>query len=61
MATHLATKTTPYYTPSSVRDNEIDLHTLLATLGDHKRLILLGTAFFLALSIAYVVLARPAS
>ena len=59
MATHLATKTTPYYTPSSVRDNEIDLHTLLATLGDHKRLILLGTAFFLALSIAYVVLATP--
>jgi tyrosine-protein kinase Etk/Wzc len=57
MATHLATKMATY-TPS-VRDNEIDLRTLLATLGDHKRLILFGTAIFLALSILYVVLATP--
>lgn len=57
MATHLATKAATY-TPS-VRDNEIDLRTLLSTLGDHKRLILLGTALFLAASILYVVLATP--
>jgi len=46
------------YAPS-VRDNEIDLRSLLATLGEHKRLILLGTAVFLALSVLYVVLATP--
>jgi tyrosine-protein kinase Etk/Wzc len=57
MATHLATKMATY--APSVRDNEIDLRTLLSTLGDHKRLILLGTGVFLALSILYVVLATP--
>lgn len=57
MATHLATKMATY--APSVRDNEIDLRSLLATLGEHKRLILLGTAVFLALSIAYVVVATP--
>jgi tyrosine-protein kinase Etk/Wzc len=57
MATHLATKMATY--APSVRDNEIDLRSLLATLGEHKRLILLGTAVFLALSVLYVVLATP--
>ena len=57
MATHLANKMATY--APSVRDNEIDLRSLLATLGEHKRLILLGTAVFLALSVLYVVLATP--
>lgn len=57
MATSLATKL-PTYTPS-VRDNDIDLRTLLATLGDHKRLILIGTTVFLLASILYVVLTTP--
>jgi tyrosine-protein kinase Etk/Wzc len=57
MATHLATKMATY--APSVRDNEIDLRSLLATLGEHKRLILFGTAVFLALSVLYVVLATP--
>ena len=57
MATHLATKMATY--APSVRDNEIDLRSLLATLGEHKRLILIGTAVFLALSILYVVIATP--
>ena len=57
MATHPATKMATY-TPS-VRDNDIDMHSLLSTLGDHKRLILTGTAFFLLASLLYVVLATP--
>jgi len=57
MATHLAPKMATY-TPS-VRDTEIDLRTLLSTLGDQKKLILAGTACFFALSLLYVVLATP--
>jgi len=57
MATHLAPKMATY-TPS-VRDTEIDLRTLLSTLGDQKKLILAGTACFFALSLMYVVLATP--
>src|SRR4051794_25381291 len=58
MATHLATKL-PTYTPTPARDTDIDLRTLLATLGDHKRLIMFGTAVFFAISVLYVVLATP--
>ena len=61
MATHLSTKMasqTPSYAPS-MRDAEIDLRTLLGTLGDHKRLILLGTALFALIAVLYVVLATP--
>ena len=53
MATHLSTKMasqTPSYAPS-MRDAEIDLRTLLATLGDHKRLILVGTALFALMAV----------
>jgi tyrosine-protein kinase Etk/Wzc len=42
-----------------MRDAEIDLRTLLATLGDHKRLILMGTALFALMAVLYVVLATP--
>jgi tyrosine-protein kinase Etk/Wzc len=46
------------YTPS-VRETEIDLRTLLSTLGDHKKLILAGTALFFGISLLYVMLATP--
>jgi tyrosine-protein kinase Etk/Wzc len=63
MATHLSTSTAPYVASPkaipSMRDEEIDLRGLLTTIGDHKRLILFGTAFFLLLSILYVVLVTP--
>jgi tyrosine-protein kinase Etk/Wzc len=64
MATHLTPKL-PTYTPSaaayasSSRPEEIDLHGLVSMLGDHKKLILIGTAVFCLLSIVYVVLATP--
>jgi tyrosine-protein kinase Etk/Wzc len=64
MATYLTTRNAqpaPYsggYS-GSVRDEEIDLRSLLATLGDHKRLILAGTAAFFLASLMYVVLATP--
>ncbi len=62
MATPLTTKMAspfPSYAAPSMRDAEIDLRTLLATLGDHKRLILMGTALFVLVSVLYVVLATP--
>jgi tyrosine-protein kinase Etk/Wzc len=64
MATYLTTRSAqpaPYsgaYS-GSVRDEEIDLRSLLSTLGDHKRLILAGTAAFFLASLMYVVLATP--
>ena len=60
MATHLSTNTVNYG-PSipSVRDQDIDVRGLLATLGDHKRLILIGTALFFLASVLYVLLATP--
>jgi len=64
MATYLTTRgaqPAPYsggYS-GSIRDEEIDLRSLLATLGDHKRLILAGTAAFFLASLMYVVLATP--
>ncbi|HWI23450.1 MAG TPA: GNVR domain-containing protein, partial [Lysobacter sp.] len=64
MATYLTTRNAqpaPYsgaYS-GSVRDEEIDLRSLLSTLGDHKRLILAGTAAFFLASLMYVVLATP--
>ncbi|WP_159016120.1 polysaccharide biosynthesis tyrosine autokinase [Cognatiluteimonas profundi] len=62
MATHLTPKLaspSPSYAAPSMRDAEIDLRTLLATLGDHKRLILMGTALFVLVAVLYVVLATP--
>src|SRR6476619_1265233 len=63
MATHLTPKLGTY-TPSAAayaapRQEEIDLHGLISMLGDHKKLILFGTALFCLLSILYVVLATP--
>lgn len=60
MATYLTTRSAqqaPY--SGSIRDEEIDLRSLLSTLGDHKRLILAGTVAFFLASLLYVVLATP--
>ena len=61
MATYLSTRTTPppHIVPPSVRDEEIDLRTLMGTLADSKKLILFGTLMFLLASVLYVVLATP--
>ena len=45
-------------TPTA-QDDEIDLGALLGTLTDHRWLIILVTAAFLAVSLAYAVLATP--
>lgn len=61
MATYLTTRSSAQPAPysGSIRDEEIDLRSLLSTLGDHKRLILAGTAAFFLASLLYVVLATP--
>ena len=62
MATHLTPKLAspaPSAAYAQPRADDIDLHTLLAMLGDHKKLVLIGTAVFCLLSIAYVLLATP--
>ena len=61
MATYLTTRSAQAAAPysGSIRDEEIDLRSLLATLGDHKRLILAGTVAFFLASLLYVVLATP--
>ena len=60
MANYLTTRSAqaaPY--SGSVREEEIDLRSLLSTFGDHKRLILAGTVAFFLASLLYVVLATP--
>jgi tyrosine-protein kinase Etk/Wzc len=44
---------------STSHDDEIDLNALLGTLVDHKWLIIVVTAVFLVLSVAYAILATP--
>jgi tyrosine-protein kinase Etk/Wzc len=43
----------------TIHDDDIDLPTLLTTLSENKRTILLGTGLFLLASLAYVVLVTP--
>lgn len=62
MSTHLITRTEPQPQPrafSTVREDDIDLPSLLTTLNENKRLILFGTMLFLLASVAYVMLAMP--
>ena len=61
MANYLTTRGAQAAAPysGSVRDEEIDLRSLLSTFGDHKRLILAGTVAFFLASLLYVVLATP--
>lgn len=44
---------------TSSRDDEMDLTALLGTMFDHKWLIVVATASFLVLSVAYAVLGTP--
>lgn len=43
----------------STHDDDIDLRALLGTLSDHKWQIVAITVFFLIISVAYAILARP--
>ncbi|MCL1634896.1 polysaccharide biosynthesis tyrosine autokinase [Luteimonas sp. SX5] len=49
----------PPQAPQAMREDDIDLPSLVTTLGENKRLILFGTALFLLASVAYVLLATP--
>lgn len=60
MASPLITRTEPQIqAPPAMREDDIDLPSLVTTLGENKRLILFGTALFLLASVAYVLLATP--
>jgi len=58
MSTYPTTGIAPAHVPS-MREEDIDVRTLLGTLADHKRLIALGTALFFVASVLYVLLATP--
>lgn len=59
MATHLMTRTASRGQTPTIHDDDIDLPTLVTTLSENKRTILLGTGLFLLASLAYVVLVTP--
>jgi tyrosine-protein kinase Etk/Wzc len=60
MATQLITRPlTPAPELSVTRDDDVDLPTLVATLGENKRLILLGTAGFFLASLLYLAVVTP--
>jgi tyrosine-protein kinase Etk/Wzc len=60
MVTHLMTRTENYGQIGPItREDDIDLPTLVGTLAENKRLILIGTALFMLASLAYVVIATP--
>jgi len=60
MSTHLITRDAIQLQASPAgHDDDIDLPSLVTTLNERKRLILLGTAFFLLVSVAYVLLVTP--
>lgn len=60
MATPLITRIeTQAPPPATIREDDIDLPSLVTTLNENKRLILFGTALFLLVSVAYVMLATP--
>lgn len=48
-----------YPDAQATRDDDIDVPALLGTLSENKRLILLGTAVFLLLSIVYLAVVTP--
>ena len=59
MSTYLTNRmATQIHTPP-MRDEDVDVRTLLGTLGDYKRLILFGTVGFFIASVLYVLLATP--
>ncbi|KAF1715230.1 tyrosine-protein kinase [Pseudoxanthomonas yeongjuensis] len=60
MATHLTNRTETHgQAPATLRDEDIDLPTMVGTLAENKRLILFGTALFLLVSAIYVLLVTP--
>ncbi|MEJ1097948.1 MULTISPECIES: polysaccharide biosynthesis tyrosine autokinase [unclassified Pseudoxanthomonas] len=59
MATHLITRTATRGQTPTIHDDDIDLPSLVTTLSENKRTILLGTGLFLLASLAYIVLATP--
>lgn len=59
MATHLITRTATRGQTPTIHDDDIDLPSLMTTLSENKRTILLGTGLFLLASLAYIVLATP--
>lgn len=61
MATHLMTKADSAYSvpATTIREDDIDIPTLVTTLSEHKWSILFGTMLFFAVSAVYVLLATP--
>jgi tyrosine-protein kinase Etk/Wzc len=59
MATHLITRTATRGQTPTIHDDDIDLPSLVTTLSENKRTILLGTGLFLLASLAYIVLVTP--
>jgi len=61
MATHLITRAESAHPvpATTIREDDIDIPTLVGTLGDHKWSILFGTMLFFAASAIYVLLATP--
>lgn len=59
MATHLITRSGGRGQTPTIHDDDIDLPTLVTTLSENKRTILLGTGLFLLASLAYIVLVTP--
>ena len=61
MATHLITRAEAAYPgpAATMREDDIDIPTLVTTLSDHKWSILFGTMLFFAISVIYVLLATP--
>src|SRR5688500_15086079 len=63
MSTHVISRADAAYgTPPSataVRDDDLDIPTLVSTLNDNKWPILIGTLVFAAAAVIYVLLATP--
>lgn len=63
MSSHVITRADAAYaappSATSVRDDDLDIPTLVSTLTDNKWPILIGTLVFMAVAVAYVLLATP--
>ncbi|GAA5075177.1 polysaccharide biosynthesis tyrosine autokinase [Lysobacter panacisoli] len=62
MSTHVISRADPAYTApaaTAVRDDDIDIPTLVSTLNDNKWAILVGTLAFFVAATVYVLLVTP--
>lgn len=63
MSSHVITRAEAAYSAppaaTAARDDDFDIPTLVSTLTDNKWPILIGTAIFFAIAVAYVLLATP--